>query len=497
MYRSSSLVYWVMLCMSWYSCREKEISDDLDQQIEDVLSGLSLEEKVGQLNQLRGKPTTATNSKDAHFDLDEEIRKGRVGTFLNVHPLEDKMRLQKIAVEESSHGIPLIFAIDILHGFRTNFPVPLGEAASWDVEGIERSARIAAVEGSAVGFMWTMAPMVDISFDARWGRVMEGAGEDPYLGSLIAQARIRGFQGEDLAAPNTILACAKHFAGYGQVLAGRDYNQTWVSKRFLHDYVFPPFKAAADAGVASFMSAFTDFDGLPANISSYLLDDVLRKEWQYKGAVISDFNAIEELVEWRVAASRKEAAKLALTAGNDIDMMGLVFIDHLAELVREGRVPEQKIDDAVRRVLRLKFQLGLFDDPYRYFTPGLDEKVWLTDDHRRHAREIASSSMVLLKNDENILPLKASKYPKIAVIGTTDSNPMNLMGTWSAWGKTENVVSIVEGIKTKVGFGSQVVFARGCEDEDSENPALLSEALRVAKSSDLIILTLGEGWRNS
>ena len=476
-------------------CNAPVQEKDLSQKADSVLRLLSLEEKIGQLNQLRGRPTTPTNTKDTRYVIEDEIRAGRVGTFLNVHPLEEKMALQKIAVEGSPHGIPLIFAMDILHGFRTTFPVPLGEAASWDVPGIERSARISAIEGAAVGFMWTMAPMVDISFDARWGRVMEGAGEDPYLASLIAKARVKGFQGEDLALPNTILACAKHFAGYGQVLAGRDYNQTVISQRFLHDYVFPPFKAAHEAGVGTLMSAFTDYDGIPANASHYLLTEVLREQWGFQGPIISDFNSLEELVNWGVASSVKDAARMGFNAGTDIDMMGLVYIDHLADLVREGKVKEATIDTAAKRVLIAKFKLGLFDDPYRYFTPGLDEDTWLTPAHRQHAREIARASMVLLKNEEDLLPLSTGDYGTIAVIGPTDADAMNLMGTWSAWGKPGNVVGIVKGLQEA--SGAEVLFAEGCNQQGTADPALMRKALETAGKADLVVLTLGEGWRNS
>ncbi len=475
----------------------QESSVSIESKVDSVLRKMSLTEKVGQLNMLRGKPTTPTNFKDATYDLEEEIRSGRVGSFLNVHPMKDKIKYQKIAVEESPNRIPLLFGIDIIHGFRTNWPIPLGEAASWNLELIEKSAKISSIEGTAVGFTWNMAPMVDISFDARWGRVMEGAGEDPYLGSRIAEARVKGFQG-DLSSSETMLACAKHFAGYGQVMAGRDYNQTTISKRFLHDYILPPFKAAIDADVASIMSAFTDFDGTPGNMNTYLLEDILREQLDFKGTVISDFNSLEEIVNWGTVATEEEGALKAITSGTEVDMMGLVYIENLENLVKEGKLEENVIDKAVRRILKMKFDLGLFEEPYKYFKIEDPETVWLQSEFIAHSREIAKRSMVLLKNKDQLLPLQPKKYKTIAVIGPVDADKLNFMATWSAWGKKENVVGVVDGLKNALkGTNTSVIYEPGMNADLTENSVLFQKAVQAAKKADMVICTLTEGWRNS
>ncbi|MBP2832890.1 beta-glucosidase BglX [Aquimarina sp. U1-2] len=465
--------------------------------IDSILNKMTLIEKVGQLNMLRGKPTTPTNFKDAKYNLEEEIKKGRVGSFLNVHPMEDKIKYQKIAVEESPNGIPLLFGIDIIHGFRTNFPVPLGEAASWNLELIEKSAKIASTEGTAVGFMWNMAPMVDISFDARWERVMEGAGEDPYLGSRIAEARIKGFQG-DLSSTETMLACAKHFAGYGQVMAGRDYNQTTISKRFLHDYILPPFQASIDVDVASLMSAFTDFDGVPGNMNSYLLKDILRERWDFEGIVISDFNSLEEIVNWGTVDSEEKAAFKAFEAGTEVDMMGLVYIENLEKLIQDGKIKESSLNTAVKRVLKMKMDMGLFDGPYRYFKIKDPEKIWLQPQFLEHSRNIARKSMVLLKNDSQLLPISTNKTKTIAVIGPVDEDKRNFMATWSAWGKEENVVGVVDGLKNALKEETiEILYEPGLNKDLSANPELLNRAIKAAKKADVVVCTLTEGWRNS
>ncbi|BDD01264.1 beta-glucosidase BglX [Persicobacter psychrovividus] len=481
-----------ILLVGMTACGESQVkTDPIDKKVEEILNGMTLRQKVGQLNQLKHAKLIANNHKETDVNIDSAVINGDVGTFLNVWWMKDKRHYQKLAMEHT--GIPLIFALDIIHGFRTTFPVPLGEAASWNLPLIERSARIMAIEGTSSGNMWTFAPMVDISFDARWGRMMEGAGEDPYLGSQIAAARVHGFQGDDLSANNTMLACAKHFAAYGQVEAGRDYNQTTVSERFLREYVLPPFHAAEKAGCRTFMNAFNDYDGVPCSGNKFLIRDILKGEWGFKGAVVSDYNSFEEMVDWRYAKDRKEAALKAIEAGSDIDMMGLVYMDHLQDLVEEGKVDVALIDDAVRRVLKLKFELGLFDDPFKYFTEGLQEKEWRRPEYVEHARKIARESMVLLKNDEQLLPLSKTKYKKIAVIGPIDAKPETHMGTWSAAGPKEEVVRFTEGIKNKVGKAATVTFEAGCADEHTADSKALARAIRLAKSSDFVILTLGEG----
>lgn len=468
-------------------------NDEIEAQIDSILTLMTLDEKIGQLNQLRGENLQENNQSEAKYNIIEETVKGRVGSFLNVSSLEDKVILQKAAVQKSRMKIPLIFAMDVVHGFETTFPIPLGEAASWDLELIESSARISAIEASSLGYMWTFAPMVDVSRDPRWGRVMEGAGEDAFLGSRIAEARVKGFQGKDLSLNNTILACVKHFAGYGQVLAGREYNETTISKRYLYEYVLPPFKAALKIGAGSFMNSFNDFDGVPASASKYLVTDVLKNEWRFNGLVISDWDSFGELVQWGVAKDDKEAAKLAMLAGSDIDMMSLCYINYLKDLVLEGEIEEESIDRSVRRVLRLKYMLGLFDDPFRYFNRN-DNTILRSEEHLSITRDAARKSMVLLKNENNILPLNKSKYKNIAVIGPIDSDKKNLMGAWSGWGKRENIISITEGIRNKLGDSINVHYAEACNQWEYTSDSLFDSAITLAKKSDLIILTLGEVW---
>ncbi len=466
---------------------------ELDRKVDSVLNRLTLREKVGQLNQLRGSKMVENNQKNVEIDVWDAIRNGNVGSFLNVATVEDKIRMQRIAVEESASKVPLIFAMDVIHGFRTTFPVPLAEAASWDMEAIRRSAEIASIEATSTGVMWTFAPMVDVSYDARWGRSMEGGGEDPYLASEIAVARVKGFQGDDLTKATTMAATAKHFAGYGQVMAGREYNQTVISKRYLHEYVLPPFKAAAEAGCATFMNAFNDFDGIPCSGSKYLVTDILKKAWGFDGVVISDWDSFEEMVKWGVAEDSEDAARLAIMAGSDVDMMGLVYARHLEGLVEKGIVPEVQLDESVRRVLRLKFKLGLFDDPYRYFDSTRSKKVWYAPEHRLHAKDIAKKSMVLLRNEKSLLPLDPKQYRTIAVIGPIDSNPATLMSTWSAWGIADSVITFHKGIKQYCGPNTTVLYAAGTKDERTPDAGLLRDAIKTAKKADLIILTLGEG----
>lgn len=472
---------------------QEAVQSSIAIKVDSILNKMSLSAKVGQLNQLRGTKMIENNHSNIELDVFEEVKAGRVGTMLNVWSLEDKIKLQKVAVEESPNKLPLIFAMDVVHGFGTTFPVPLAEAASWDMSLIKKSAEIAALEASALGIMWTFAPMVDVGFDARWGRTMEGAGEDPFLGSLIAKTRVRGFQGDDLSLPHTIMATAKHFAGYGQVEAGREYNQTTISKRYLHEYVLPPFEAASKAGAAAFMNAFNDFNGIPASGNKYLITDILKDRWGFEGVVVSDWDSFGEMVEWGYAKDDQHAAELAINAGSDIDMMSLVYLNHLEKLVQEGEVDERKIDEAVRRVLSMKYKLGLFDNPYKYFTEGLFDSLSYAPAHREHARKIATESMVLLKNEKQLLPLEAGLYKKIAVIGPSDSDPSTHMATWSAAGNPDSVITITQGIQNYLGEKASVLFAAGCKNEQTRDQLALNKAIALAKKSDLIILTLGEG----
>ena len=418
------------------------------------------------------------------------VKKGLVGSVLNVLGTEDVEKAQRYAVEETRLGIPLIFAFDVIHGYRTIFPIPLAESASWDLEAMERSARIAAIEASAAGQNWTFAPMVDISHDPRWGRVMEGAGEDPYLGGQIAKARVRGFQGDDLSLPNTIAATAKHFAAYGEVVAGRDYNNVDISRRKLWETHLPPFKAALDEGVRSFMNAFNEFEGVPSSANTYLISDILRGQWDYKGVLVSDWDSFGAMVTSGVAADDAEAAEMSLEAGSDIDMESDVFVNFLPQLVRDGRVDEAQVDEAVRRVLRMKHELGLFEDPYRYIDAEREQKLILAAEHREAARDMARKSVVLLKNDDQLLPLDKN-IKDIAVIGPLGDNQFHMNGFWRGKGQAEDVVTLLEGIKAKVSDNTRVRFAEGSALESIDKKQL-RQAVKLAKKSDVVILAVGE-----
>jgi len=389
-----------------------------EKKIDALLSQMTLEEKVGQLNQysspfdVTGPAPSAGAQKLAY----EQIRKGLVGSMLNITGAEATRKAQQLAVENSRLKIPMIFGYDVIHGYKTIFPIPLGEAASWDPAAVERSARVAATEAAAAGQHWTFAPMVDIARDARWGRIMEGSGEDAFLGAQMAAARVRGFQGKDLAALDTIAACAKHYAAYGFAEAGRDYNTADISEQTLRNVVLPPFKAAADAGVATFMNSFNEIGGIPSTGNPHLQRDILKGEWGFKGFVVSDWGSIREMIPHGFSADLAQAAQQAITAGSDMDMESRAYIGHLADLVNSGKVDVKLVDDAVRRILRVKFALGLFDDPYRYSDVSREKAATLTPANLAAARDVARRSIVLLKNGGGLLPLEKG-IGSIAVIG--------------------------------------------------------------------------------
>ena len=478
---------------------------DIEQKVDALLAQMTLEEKVGQLNQYTSSfdVTGPAPSEAAQKRNYEQIRTGLVGSMLNVVGAEATRGAQKLAVEGSRLKIPLIFGYDVIHGYRTIFPIPLGEAASWDLAAIEKSARIAATEAAAAGIHWTFAPMMDISRDARWGRVMEGAGEDPYLGSQIAAARVRGFQGSDLGALDTIAACAKHYAAYGLAEAGRDYNPVDISEHTLRDVVLPPFKAAVEAGVATVMNSFNEISGTPATASVHLQREILKGEWGFKGFVISDYGSISELVPHGIAKDLGEAAYAAITAGSDMDMESRAYVTHLVRLVREGRVDEKLVDDAVRRVLRVKFRLGLFDDPYRYSDPEREKKALLAPGHLEAARDVARKSIVLLKNDRNALPL-SKEVRSIAVIGPLAADKDTPLGSWRGQGQANSAVSLLEGIKAAVSPKTRVVHAEGAKltvgKRDFPMPLTFNTtdrsgfraAIRAAKSADVVVMAVGE-----
>lgn len=479
-----------VICYAMLSCSKanKPYSDVVDQKVDSILELMTMEEKIGQL-------TLFTSDMDVtgpfiRKGYEEDITKGRVGAIFNAYGASYTRKLQDLAVKNTRLRIPLLFGYDVIHGHKTIFPVPIGEASSWDLEAIERSARVAAEEASAQGLHWTFAPMCDIARDPRWGRVVEGSGEDPLLGSLIAQARVRGFQGTDLSQPNTILACVKHFAAYGGAQAGRDYHSVDMSERQLREVYLPPYKAAIDAGALSVMSSFNDLNGIPATASKYLMTDILRNEWGFDGFVVTDYTSIMELLHHGVAADTLDAARLALNAGIDMDMQSGFYNNALLKLLNEKKINEEQVNQAVRRVLRVKFLLGLFDDPYRYCSAIKEKETLLSSDNLLAARDMAKKSIVLLKNQNNLLPLDKS-VKTIAVVGPLANSQRDMIGSWSAAGDWPNSVTLLEGIKNKVP-GSQILYAQGCAIDDS-NTGMIDEAVKIAKRADVVILAVGEG----
>src|SRR3989339_1040815 len=376
------------------------------QRADSVLALMTLEEKVGQLVQYSGDWATGAAQGRPSETSDELLKKGKIGSFLNVVSSEKTMKLQKIAVEQSRLKIPLIFGLDVIHGYFSTFPVPIGEASSWNPTLIEKSARMQAIEASSAGIHWTFNPMVDIARDPRWGRIMEGSGEDPYLGSLMAVARVKGYQGNDLSANNTIAACLKHFAGYGGAEGGRDYNTVDFSERTFREVYLKPFKAGVDAGAATLMASFNEIGGVPSSANHQLLTKILRDEWKFDGFVVSDWNSIGELIPHGVAKDLKQAGELALNAGLDMDMESSAYTKHLSELLTEGKVSGKTLDESVRRILRIKFRLGLFDDPYKYCDAEREKKTILSQEMKDATYEVAKKSIVLLKNEKEFLPLK-------------------------------------------------------------------------------------------
>jgi len=475
----------------------------LDRRVDSLLSLMTLEEKIGQMNQYNGfwdvtGPVPSAGDASQKYN---NLRKGLVGSMLNVTGVEEVRKVQKIAVEETRLGIPLIIGFDMIHGMKTMSPIPLAEAASWDMEAIRLSSQIGAREAAAMGVNWTFAPMVDISRDARWGRVMEGAGEDTYLASQIARARVIGYQGDDLSDPLTLAACVKHFAGYGFSEGGRDYNTVDISRTTLHQVILPPFKAAIDAGARSVMNSFNDLDGIPATGNAYLQRDLLKGKWNFDGFVVSDWGSIVEMVNHRVAEDGKAAAKLAVLAGSDMDMESYLYVKHLKELVESGEVQESLIDDAARRILKVKFELGLFEDPYRYCDEERERTIVGHPDHQKGVLEMAKKSIVLLKNENNLLPL-AKTGLKIAVIGALAADKDSPLGSWRGLAEPNSAVSILEGLQAH--SQNQYTFAKGAELV-TETPVFLKEvklnttdrsgfaqAIQAAKNADVVIAVMGE-----
>jgi beta-glucosidase len=426
---------------------------NIERRIDQLIARMTLAEKLGQLQQLDGEANG--NYRPEHLEM---IRRGLLGSTLNVRGARRTNELQRVAMNESRLKIPQLFAFDVIHGYRTIFPVPLGEAASFDPAIAERSAQIAAREATAAGVRWTFAPMVDIARDARWGRIVEGAGEDPFLGAALARARVRGFQGDDYSAPDRVVACAKHFVAYGAAEAGRDYNTVDISERTLREIYLPPFKAAVGAGVGTLMSGFNALNGVPVSANPFTLTDILRGEWKFDGVVVSDYTSVDELIRHGVASDGKDAARLALAAGVDVEMVSRLYNQHGAALVAEKKLTLAQIDEAVRRVLRIKFRLGLFERPYTDET--LEGRVLLSTEHRAAARETAARSLVLLKNERGVLPLDKN-IRTLAVVGPLADDPKAPMGSWTGDGRVEDTVSLLQGIKSKVSPQTKVLYAKG------------------------------------
>lgn len=466
-------------------------SKSIDQRVEDLLGKMTLEEKIGQLNQYTGD-NTATGPLTINPNKEEEIKAGKIGSMLNILGADYTRGYQQLAMQ-SRLKIPLLFGLDVVHGYKTTFPIPLAEAASWDLEAIELAARVAARETAASGIHWTFAPMVDISRDPRWGRVMEGAGEDTYLGSRIAFARVKGFQGDKLGDLNSVMACAKHFLAYGAAVGGRDYNSVDMSERALWETYLPPFKAALDAGAATFMNSFNDINGIPATGNRFIQRDLLKGRWNFSGFVVSDWGSIGEMVNHGFSKDKKEAAYSAIMAGSDMDMESNSYRYSLAALVQEGRVPEKTIDDAVRRILRKKFELGLFEDPYRYSDAKRQKKELSNPENTKAARDIASKSIVLLKNENNILPL-TDQSKTIAFIGPMVKLKRANHGFWAVDLKDVDstyIVSQWEGLERKVGKKAKLLYAKGCGITSTDKSGF-AEAVATANQADVVIVSVGE-----
>jgi beta-glucosidase len=504
------LISWLSACLSpndGSQATNNQPNQEIETRIDTLLAKMTLAEKIGQMNQYNGSWDVTGPASGNDTVKRQHLLDGLVGSMLNLVSADATREAQRMAVEETRLGIPLIFGYDVIHGYQTMFPIPLGESASWDLAAIESSAQFAALEASAAGIHWTFAPMVDIARDARWGRVMEGAGEDPYLGSKIAVARVHGFQGDDLSDPKRIAACAKHFAAYGYAIGGRDYNTVDISEATLRNVVLPPFKAAADAGVATFMNAFNEIGGIPSTGNVYLQREILKGEWNWPGFVVSDWASVQEMVVHGYARDDRHAARLAALAGSDMDMEGHCYVPHLETLVAEGQVDEALIDDAVRRILRVKFQLGLFDDPYRYCDTEREKNDIGSKEAHDASREMARKSIVLLKNDDSVLPL--SKRGSIAVIGPLANDKDVPLGSWRARAIKGSAVSLLEGIEAAAGDDAEITYAKGVDLSVGErtfttelvvnetDSSGFDEARRVAAGADVVIMALGEDcWQS-
>jgi beta-glucosidase len=488
------------LLLSTFSIAQKT----LDEKVSDLLSKMTLKEKIGQMNQYNGfwditGPVPEGGDSKIKYN---HLSNGWVGSMLNVKGVKEVKEVQKIAVEKSRLGIPLIIGFDLIHGYKTVFPIPLAESASWDLEAIRLSAELSAKEAAVAGINWTFAPMIDITRDARWGRVMEGAGEDPYLGSLIAAARVKGFQGEDLASPYTIAATAKHFAAYGFVEAGKEYNTVDIGLNTLHNIVLPPFKAAADAGIKTFMNSFNDLNGIPATADAYLQRDLLKGEWNFDGFVVSDWGSIREMIEHGYAKDNNHAGELALLGGSDMDMESSIYIYELEKLIEENKISIAQIDDAVRRILSVKFELGLFEDPYRYCNEEREKEITGSKEIMDAALEVAKKSIVLLKNENEILPLK-KKGVTIGLIGPLAADKNSPLGNWRIGADDNTAVSVLEGLQNYK--GNNISHAQGVKlinktpdgfheevQINTTDKTGFEEAIALAQKVEVVVMVLGE-----
>ena len=478
-------------------------SNPLDSKVDSILKLMTLEEKVGQLNQYNGFwDITGPTPKDGQAAKKyADLKNGLVGSMLNVKGVKDVRAIQKIAVEQTRLGIPLLFGFDVIHGYKTISPIPLAEAASWDLVAIKKSAAMAAEEASSVGINWTFAPMVDIARDARWGRVMEGAGEDSFLGSKIAVARVQGFQGDNFNSNTSILACAKHFAGYAFAESGRDYNTVDISESTLQNTIFPPFKAAADAGVRTFMNSFNDLNGIPATGNSYLQRQILKGDWNFKGFVVSDWGSIGEMINHGYAKDSKQATEIAINAGSDMDMESNAYVENLANLVREGKVKESLVDDAAKRILRVKFELGLFKNPYKYCDEAREKLTVGKQEFQDDVLDMAKKSIVLLKNENELLPLKKSGQ-KIGLIGALANDKTSPLGSWRIAADDNTAVSVLEGLQKYK--DNQLTYSKGADVAvgrtqfvwetkiNTTDKSGFADAIALAKQMDVVVMVLGE-----
>jgi beta-glucosidase len=471
-------LFFIILTAVLFGCIQSK--DPVEKRIDDLLSKMTLQEKIGQMNQLTG--TGLSN------DMIGQIKSGKVGSILNELDIKTTNELQQLAVKESRMGIPIIFARDVIHGFKTIFPIPLGQAATWNPELIESGARVAAVEATATGIRWTFAPMIDIARDPRWGRIAESCGEDPFLTSSMGVAMIKGFQGEKLSDQTSLAACAKHFAGYGATESGKDYNTTWIPELQLREVYLPPFKAAIDAGVSSFMCSFNDINGVPSSGNEYLNKQILRKEWNYSGILVSDWASIDQMIKHGVCTDLKNAAQKAIKAGVDMDMMSYAYINHAEELVKSGVLSEKQIDESVRNILRMKFRLGLFEHPY---IKEQSKMPYYSADALQKAKQTAIESTILLKNENNLLPLTSS-VKSVAVIGPLSDAPADQLGTWCFDAEPSHSITPLAAIKNIYGSKIKIIAEKGLTYSRDKNPLGIARAVDAAKKAEVVLLFVGE-----